>query len=123
MSGLACGSTTAFDGSQFHQGAGYFDDPLGGQITIFMNSQIPAAFGPVTVPFATGVTALTGTGYNALAAIPTIPLPLPFAVDILISNVPQRWFLVAGVFPGTPGTTQPNDYNAVTNARYWVQLM
>ena len=122
MSGLACGSTFAFDGSQFHQGAGYFDDPLPGEITNFMSVTIAAGYGPLYPPFLSGVTALTGTGYGALQSVPTISLPIPFAVDLLIANVPSRWFLVSGAAPGTAGTVTPSDYNAVTNARYWVQL-
>ena len=47
---------------------------------------------------------------------------IDFPVDILIANVPQRWFLVAGTTSGGAGITIPGDYNSVTNAKYWIQL-
>lgn len=121
---LSCGSTVyPFDGSQFHDGPLYVDDPLDGPVTQFMNLQIPAGFGPINPPFLSAITQFTGSGYNSLAAVPTLPLPTPYAVDLLISNVPQRCFLVPGtISAGTAGVTIPNDYNPVTNPKYWVQL-
>lgn len=122
MSGLSNGSTQTWDGDQNHAAPGWFNDPLGGTIEQFMNTQIPAGFGPVSPQLLTSVTSLTGTGYTALAAVPTQPLPTPFAVDVLINNVPQRYFLVAGTTGGGAGIVIPNDYNAVTNAKYWIGL-
>lgn len=109
-------------GSQWHDGPRWWNDPLSSDIAIFMSTIIPAGFGPINVPFLAAVTQLEGVGYNCLASVPTIPLPLIFPVDVIINGAPQRWFLVAGSFPGGPGTLQPNDYNPSTNARYWVQL-
>ena len=88
-----------------------------------MSTIIAAGFGPINVPFLSAVNQLAGTGYNSLAAVPTVQLPTTFPVDILVGNVPQRWFLVTGTFPGAgAGVLQPNDYNVVTNAKYWIQL-
>lgn len=122
MSGLSSGSTQTYDGGQSHAAPNWVNDPLPSDITQFMSTTIAAGFGPLFPPFLSNVSTLTGTGYTALAAVPTPGLPVPFAVDLLISNTPQRQFLVAGAYPGTPGTTPPNDYNPVTNLRYWVQL-
>ncbi len=124
MPGLSCGSAraTTFQGSQWHDAPNWLNDPLHSLLSNFMSTVIPAGFGPLSVPFLSAITQLAGTGYNSLAAVPTAQLPIPFAVDILVGNVPQRWFLVAGAYPATPGTLQPNDANPVTNNRYWVQL-
>lgn len=72
-----------------------------------------------TTTISTSGNYITITTYAALAAVATVPLPTPFAVDVLINNVPERWFLVAGAYPGGAGTLQPNDYNG---SKYWVQL-
>jgi hypothetical protein len=87
-----------------------------------MNTVISAGFGPINIPFLSSVTQLAGTGYSSLAAVPTIPLPTVFAVDILVGGSPQRWYLVAGTSAGGTGIVLPNDYDPVTNAKYWVQL-
>lgn len=100
----------------------WINDALPGNITQFMSTIIAAGFGPINVPFLSSVTQLAGTGYSSLAAVATIPLPTVFPVDILINNVPQRWYLVAGTSAGGAGICIPNDYSAVTNAKYWVQL-
>jgi hypothetical protein len=128
MGGLSCGSSfvETYDGSQFHRGPRYYDDPLAAATSIFMNNQIPAGFGPLNPPFLTQVTQFTGTGFSSMAAVPTVSLAVPYAVDLLIGNVPQRLFLTEAA-PGTsapsgPGYVIPNDFNIATNNRYWVQL-
>lgn len=124
MSGICCGSARAetYAGSQAHRAWNYIDDPLLGNIQEFMSTIIAAGFGPVNVPFLSTVSQFTGTGYNALAAVATIPLPPVFPVDVLIDGQPQRWFLVAGTTSGATGIIIPNDYNPITNAKYWIQL-
>lgn len=128
MSGLCCGSANAqtWAGSQWHQLFNWVNDALPGNISQFMSLTIAAGFGPIYPPFLATVSQLTGTGYNALAAVATVPLPTVFPVDILIivgSNyLPQRWYLVSGTTAGGAGICIPNDYNAVTNQKYWVQL-
>jgi hypothetical protein len=87
-----------------------------------MSDYIPAGFTPTNVDFLGAITQLTGTGFNSLAAVPTVQLQIPYAVDVLIGGQPQRWFLVQGTYPGGAGTVQPNDYNSSSNARYWVLL-
>lgn len=122
MSGLSNGSTQAFQGSQFQDGAGYVNDPLSSSITQFMSTTIPAAFAPLGVQFLANITQLTGTDYTALASVPTTALSTPFIVSILVSGVFQTWVLVAGTSAGGAGICLPNDYNAITNSRYWIQL-
>lgn len=122
MSGLSNGSTQTFVGSQFHNAAGWWNDPLSSEITQFMSTAIASGFGPINPPFLANVTQTAGTGYSALAAVATLALPTPFLVYVMISNVVQLWALVAGTSAGGAGITLPNDYNAVTNAKYWVQL-
>ena len=124
MSGLSCGTswTETYAGSQWHQGPGWINDALPGSVQLFMSTYIPSGFIPTQVDFLGAITQLTGTTFNALAAVPTTQLAPPYPVDLLIGGQPQRWFLVAGAFPGTTGTLQPNDYNAVTNQKFWVIL-
>jgi hypothetical protein len=123
MGGFTCCSArpTTYQGSQSHNLYNWLDDALTGNITEFMSTIIAAGFGPINIPFLSTVSALAGTTYAALAAVATVPLPTPFAVDILIANVPQRWFLVAGTYPGGSGTLQPNDCSG-SQPKYWVQL-
>ena len=123
MSGLSCGTswTQTYAGSQWHQGPGWINDALPGSVQLFMSTYIPAGFLPQDVDFLGAITQLTGTGFTALAAVPTTQLATPYAIDVLIGGQPQRWFLVAGVFPGVIGTLQPNDYSSV-NQKFWVIL-
>ena len=124
MSGCYCNGSTVYQtytGSQWHRAPLWTDDPLQGNIDVFMNPNVPSGFTPFDVPFLGAVTQLTGVGFNSLAAVPTANFPLPYAVDTLIGGQPQRWFLVAGTYSAGPGEVQPNDYNASSNARYWVQ--
>jgi hypothetical protein len=124
MSGLSCGSSIAdtYQGSQWHSGPGWLNDPLSGTVENFMSTVIPAGFNPQDVEFLAAISQLSGLGYNSLAAVPTVPIQTPYCVDILIGGVPQRWFLVAGTSSGGPGIVIPNDYNAVSNTKYWIQL-
>ena len=124
MGGYSCGSgnTETYTGSQWHRPPLWVNDPLYPSIQEPMSTVIPSGFGPVNPPYLTEVTQLAGTGFSSLAAIPTPTIPIPYAVDVLIANQPQRWFLVAGTTAGGAGIVIPNDYNATTNARYWVQL-
>ena len=67
-------------------------------------------------PFSTGVKSLTD-----LASISTVNLLLP-AVCQWISATDgtfQVWELFAATASTGPGVQQPNDYNAVTNAKVW----
>lgn len=108
-------------GSQFRLRDGWLNDPLQGITNPTMPSLIPANFMPQTVPFVATVSQLTGSGTNSLAAIPTTVLPTPYVIEVTI-GYDQRWELQAGTFATAVGVQRPNDYNAVTNAKVWVQI-
>lgn len=112
----------AYTGSQFRRGFDYVQDPLEGTVQLFMNNSIPAGFGPLNVPYLTAVTALTGVGFNYLSSVPTLTMQTPFAVDIMVANIPERWFLIAGTGSPTAGIVLPNDYDPTSNAKKWIQL-
>ena len=125
MSGLSCGSsnwTETYAGSQSHQGPGWTNNALPGLVQELMSTYIPSGFQPTQVQFLQNVTQLLGTGFNALQAVPTVQLATPYTVDLLIGGQPQRWFLVAGAYVAATGRVQPGDYNASTNAKFWVIL-
>lgn len=122
MAGLANGSTQAWEGSPQLDGAGYYDNPLSSVISNFMNNTIAAGFAPIYPPFLANVSTINGAGYTALQAVPTVPLSTPQFVYVLIGGVVQLWCLVAGTSTGGDGFCLPADYNAITNAKYWVQL-
>lgn len=109
-------------GSQFHRADGYVNDPLPGILGPFMSAAIPTGFGPQDVPYLATVTQLTGTTVASLAAVPTVSLPVPFIVEITINGADQRWQLVAYTGQSGAGTQLPNDFNASTNNKIWVQI-
>jgi len=113
-------------GSQFRQGPQYVNDPLpqlAGILGPFINAPVvPTSFGPFYTPNLTGITTLTGTGYNALAAVPTSQLPVGFMVDVTIGGADQRWQIQTKTTQSGSGTLVPNDFNVGTNNKIWVQL-
>lgn len=109
-------------GSQFRQRDNWLNDPLIGVTNpIMSNPYIPGAFGPISPPFLSLVTQLTGSLTNALAAVPTVTLNTPFIVETNIAG-DARWQLQAGTAATAAGIQRPNDYNATTNAKIWVQV-
>jgi hypothetical protein len=94
-------------GSQYRNADGWTDNPLSGIIGNFMSSGIPSTFGPQDIPYLSAVTTTAGSGNNALAAVPTINIPVPFMVKTLISG-DVDWVLEAGIKTGI-GTLAPND--------------
>jgi len=95
-------------GSMFRNADGWTNDPLTGIILgPFMSNLISPVFGPQNIPYLSNITATTGTGNNALAAVPTTGLPVPFIVKTTIVG-DTDWKLVSGVFVGT-GYVAPND--------------
>jgi hypothetical protein len=105
-------------GSQFRNKDGWLNDPLSGIIGPFMNPTISPVFGPQNVPYLSAVTALTGTGNNALAAVPTAALPVPYMVKIAITG-DSDYQLQQGVIVGA-GTVAPNDQ--ASSNKTWVQV-
>jgi hypothetical protein len=106
-------------GSQFRNKDGWLNDPLSGILGPFMNQTIPPAFLPQGVQYLGNITQLTGTGgYNALAEVPTVNLPVPFIVKIAVTG-DQDYQLQSGVITG-PGTVAPND-QAQSN-KTWVSI-
>lgn len=74
----------------------------------------------------TSITGLTGGGAASLDGIVTVNNALPTGYTLLLSygRVMQVWQLIAGTDAESPstGVVRPDDYNASTNARIWVQL-
>lgn len=94
-------------GSQFRKADGWVDNPLQGSLTAFMNPIISPLFGPQGIPYLSTVTVATGTGNNALAAVPTTSLPTPYMVKTLMPD-DSDWVLIMGIFSGS-GYITPND--------------
>jgi len=105
-------------GSMFRNADGWINDPLSGILGPFMSASIPSAFGPQNVPYLNNVTSLTGTGYTALAAVPTISLPVPFVVKVAITG-DEDYQLISGVHTG-PGYLAPNDQ--ATSGKTWQSI-
>ncbi len=111
-----------FAGSQFHGGPGYLDDPLA-QIPVLPPDPFAAA-GPQDVLFLSGITALAGVGANALSAILTGSVSVPYVVEFMAvdgSGAVQAWTLTASTDATGPGKQRPNDFDASTNAKVWIQ--
>ncbi len=72
------------------------------------------------------ITALTGGGATSLDGQTTAASTLPTGYTVLLSygRVGQTWQLIAGTDAESPstGVVRPDDYDASTNARIWVQL-
>lgn len=72
------------------------------------------------------ITSLTGGGATALDGQATAYGALPTGYTVLLSygRVGQTWQLIAGTDAEDPsnGIVRPDDYNASSNARIWVQL-
>ena len=96
-------------GSQYRNGDGWLNDPLYGVLQPFMNSISPV-FGPQGVVYLSGITQLAGTGFNALAAVPTVGLQVPYIVKIAITG-DSDYQLQKGIVTGA-GTVAPNDQAA-----------
>ena len=97
-------------GSMFRNADGWINDPLTGIIGPFMSPSIPAVYGPQNIPYLSAITALTGSGTNALASVPTIALPVPFIVKIAVTG-DQDYQLISGIHTG-PGYVTPNDQSS-----------
>lgn len=105
-------------GSQYRNADGWIDNPLMLAMSAFMDPAISAVFGPQNIPYLSLVTQLTGSGNNALAAVPTVSLPTPYIVKLAITG-DQDYQLIAGVFAG-PGYVAPNDQ--ATSHKTWQQI-
>ena len=104
-------------GSQFRLPDNWVDNPLSGILAPFMNSISPV-FGPQNIPFLSAITATTGPGNNALAAIPTVNIATPYMVKTLIAG-DVDWVLETGVTVGT-GYVAPNDQGI--SGKTWVSV-
>lgn len=102
-------------GSQYRNADGWTNNPLMFVIGTFMNPDISDVFGTQNIPYLSLITTLTGSGNNALAAVPTVVLPTPYIVKIAVTG-DQDYQLIAGVFTG-PGYVTPNDQ--ATSQKTW----
>jgi hypothetical protein len=109
------------DGSQFHAGGRYLNNPLNGYTGPYVSTNIPSAFGPIDAQFLGNVTQLSGTGADALAAVPTATLSTPYQVLLFIGGYSQTWILQASTAATAAGYQRPNDFNLVTNPKVWEQ--
>lgn len=80
-----------------------------------------AGFGAQGIPFLSTVTQLTGSDETALAAVPTIGITPPYAVQILRGGITEEWVLTATAVATIPGVSQRgNDWAAGTNEKAWL---
>jgi hypothetical protein len=86
--------------------------------------KVPVAHLPGGILIDPTITALTGTGTNALAAIVSTTLPLSRVLGVVVGGSLSFYQLQAGTSAtSAPGIIRPNDYNATTNARVWKQIL
>ncbi len=75
----------------------------------------------------TGITGLTGGGATKLDGLVTAngTYPVGICVFLVISGVPQIWQLTSGstAEDASNGIVRPDDYNASTNQKVWLQRM
>ena len=87
---------------------------------------VPPTFSPDAVVPLPLITSLIGGLATSLDGIPTANGALATDVTVLLSygRVGQTWQLIDGTDDEAPsmGIVRPDDYDAVTNARIWVQL-
>jgi len=72
------------------------------------------------------ITSLTGGVSTSLDYVPTASgvYPVGICVFLVISGIPHIYQLVAGTATeNSPSIILPDDYNASSNAKYWVQRM
>ena len=112
-----------YPGSQFHCGPGYLNNPLAA-LPVSTPDDPFALAGAQDIPFLAGITALEGAGDNALSAIVTGSITVPYLVEILDtggSGAVQTWALLESDLATGPGAQRPNDWS-VTNNKVWIQL-
>jgi hypothetical protein len=86
--------------------------------------KVPVAHLPGGILIDPTITALTGTGSDALAAIISSTLPLNRVLGVIVGSTLSFYQLQAGTSAtASPGIIRPNDYNATTNARVWKQIL
>ena len=97
--------------------------PAAPDYTSWSKAEADGRYAPVgSAGLATDITSI-GTGApGSLETIPTTTLSLPALRSLLIGNVPQDWYLLAGTDANDVFHQRPNDYHASTNARVWVRL-
>jgi hypothetical protein len=86
--------------------------------------KVPANHLPGGILIDPTITALTGTGSDALAAIVSSTLPLNRVLGVIVGSTLSFYQLQAGTnATASPGIIRPNDYNTTTNARVWKQIL
>ena len=72
--------------------------------------------------FKSAITAISGGGSNDLHSLATLALTPPYWITYRDSTKGmQTFWLTAGTATEGPGIVVPADYNASTNAKYWMQ--
>lgn len=88
------------------------------------NGKIPAIHSPGDSLIDPTITALTGTGAHALAAIPSATMAIDRVLGVVIGGSLSFYQLKAGTSAtSSPGILRPNDYHSTTNARFWRQIL
>lgn len=86
--------------------------------------KIPASFLPGGILIDPNITALTGTGSNALASVPSTQIPTGRVLGVIESGALSFYQLHPGTdSTATPGTVRPNDFHATSNAKVWKQIL
>jgi hypothetical protein len=70
------------------------------------------------------ITGLTGGGSTKLDGIATVGVAARKLVEIYVDGTLQKWILVEGTetTDTAAGRVRPTDYNASTNAKFWLQV-
>lgn len=110
-----------YAGSQFHCGPGWIDNPLAA-IPVLPPDPF-AATGAQDIPFLRNITVLQGVSANALSAILTGSINLPYLVEILDpagSGAVQVWRAQLSSLATMAGVQRANDWASTGVA--WIQL-
>jgi hypothetical protein len=74
--------------------------------------------------YISAITTLTGVGPDALTSIASATLPIGQVIGIVVDDTLSFYQLRAGTSATElPGIIRPNDYNDITNTRFWKQIL
>ncbi len=97
--------------------------PSAPDYTSWSKAEADARYAPAgSVGLATNITSVGTGAAGSLETAPTVTLALPAWRSLLIGNVPQDWYLLAGTDTNDAFHQRPDDYDPTANARVWVRL-
>lgn len=88
------------------------------------DGKVPEAHLPTSLLIDPTITALTGTGIDALAAIVSTTQPINRILGVIVDGTLSFYQLQAGNNDTElPGFIRPNDYDETNNAKFWKQIL